>query len=58
MNDEIEVKTMDINMSEEQLEAVRDFIHFVTETGEFSGQDNDFLKAMYYEFKNHQHNRG
>ncbi len=47
-------------MSEEQLKAVRDFIYFVTETGEFSGQDNAFLKALYYDFKsiNHQHNRG
>ena len=47
-------------MSEEQLKAIRDFIYFVTETGEFSGQDNDFLKAMYYALKaeSHQHNRG
>jgi len=47
-------------MSEEQLKAVRDFIYFVTETGEFSSPDNDFLKAMYYDFRkiSNQHNRG
>lgn len=45
-------------MSEEQLKAIRDFIHFVTETGEFSGVDRQFLADMYYEFKDHQHNRG
>jgi hypothetical protein len=45
-------------MSEEQLKAIRDFIYFVVNTGEFSSQDNDFLEAMYYDFKIHQHNRG
>jgi hypothetical protein len=45
-------------MSKEQLKAIRDFIHFVTETGEFSSQDNDFLEAMYYDFKIHRHNGG
>ncbi len=46
---------------EDELKAVRDFIYFVTETGQLSGQDNDFLKAMYYDFKSSltsQHNRG
>ena len=38
-------------MSEEQQKAVRDFIYFVVETGQLSGADNDFLKAMYFEFK-------
>ncbi len=43
-------------MSEEQLMAVRKFIHFVVETGELSGGDNDFIRAMYYEFSNSQFN--
>ena len=38
-------------MSEEQLKAIRDFIYFVSETGQLSGEDDDFIKAMYYEFK-------
>ena len=38
-------------MSEEQQEAVSDFIYFVVETGQLCGADNVFLKAMYYEFK-------
>ena len=39
-------------MDEEQLKAIRDFIYFVVESGQLSGDDNDFIKAMYYDFKN------
>ena len=38
-------------MNEEQLSAIREFIYFIEQTGELSGMDQDFLKAMYYEFK-------
>ena len=41
-------------MSDDQLEAVRDFIHYITETGQLSGEDNDFVKAMYYDFREHK----
>ena len=41
-----------MNMNKEQLTAVRDFIYFVLETGQLSGEDIVFLKAMYYDFKN------
>ena len=38
-------------MSNEQEEAVREFIYFIQETGELRGSDSDFLKANYYDFK-------
>lgn len=38
-------------MSEEQLAAVREYIYFIVETGQLSGSDNEFIKAMYYDFK-------
>ena len=38
-------------MNEEQLKAIRDYIHFIVETGQLSGEDNVFIKAMYYDFK-------
>ena len=38
-------------MSDIQLKAIREFIYFVEQTGELSGKDADFLKAMYYDFK-------
>lgn len=39
-------------MSEHDKKLIRDFIFFIVETGQLSGGDNDFIKAMYYEFLN------
>jgi len=38
-------------VSKEEKAAVRKFIYFLIETGQFSRDDDDFIKAMYYEFK-------
>ena len=34
-------------MNEEQRRLVMNFIHFIVESGQLSGDDNDFLKAQY-----------
>jgi len=38
-------------MSNEQEEAVRQFIYFIEQVGELSGDEINFLKANYYDFK-------
>ena len=38
-------------MSEDQQNAVREFIYFIQETGQLSGDDMGFLKGSYYDFK-------
>ena len=38
-------------MTDEQQDAVREFIYFIQETGELSGGDIVFLKGSYYDFK-------
>lgn len=39
-------------MTEPEKRLIRDFIYFIVETGQLSGEDNDFIKAMYYDFLN------
>jgi hypothetical protein len=41
-------------MSEEQQKVLRDFIYFIEESGELSGNDIAFLKGSYYDFKKYQ----
>ena len=38
-------------MSEEEQNAVREFIYFIQETGQLGGDDTAFLKGAYYDFK-------
>jgi hypothetical protein len=43
-----------MNSIEKELGAVIRFIYFVVETGQLAGKDNDFLKAMYYDFESQE----
>ena len=38
-------------MSEEEQNAVREFIYFIQQTGQLSSDDTAFLKGAYYDFK-------
>lgn len=42
----------EFNERESEFKILREFVYFIAETGQLSGQDNDFIKAMYYDFKN------
>tara|TARA_R110000772_G_scaffold45257_2_gene103816 strand:+ start:447 stop:590 length:144 start_codon:yes stop_codon:yes gene_type:complete len=38
-------------MSELENKAVREFVYFIQQTGQLSGDDVEFLKSAYYDFK-------